>query len=292
MITYDTIPTSLESNPLPLTLLVLFWSKDLLLNTHKFTSHKFTSASASLPSITKHLSPYPYQLSASSTMLRSITILSSAVAVATIMSDPAAAAATPVPQHELWYPDFASDYESGRCTTSPSPTLISFVEDSWSPDISTLAQHDKAACCEIWYPTQERCGCLGGCADRSDDAIISRAPIFDEEPSSFWYPQFDETIDGGKCVRVGDANPDDSPPSYYTQDNGFLHASLDSCCDWWFGHEQTNSCTNALDSDLALTLMAGVNLTSAVKTEVVLQVQATQIYYQSSRSLPMSEETR
>lgn len=218
-----------------------------------------------------------------------MTLISSTVAVAVAMASSSVASNA----QQLWYPDFASDYESGSCTTSPSPALLSFSSGSISPDVPTLAQSDKASCCETWFPDQERCGCLGGCPDENDAAPTAAEPLAEEH--KYWYPKFDVTYEDGQCVRAG-VNTDDVPPSYYTKEGGFLHLAMDACCEQWFGHQQGEKCVTAMN-DLVVTptyaqptaSMTGVNETSLV--EAVVEPRDASVYYEASRSALAAEES-
>lgn len=177
-------------------------------------------------------------------MMRSMTLLSSTVAIAAISADSVAANAA---QH--WYPDFAADYKSGACTTAPSAALIAFAMGSVNPDVSTLAQSDKESCCETWFPQQEGCGCLGGCSDIDEVDSVTTAPTAAEplaEEVNYWYPAFEVAYEAGKCVKFG-VNTNHAPPSYYTQESGFLHSELSSCCAQWFEFQDSKMCKNALN---------------------------------------------
>ena len=224
-------------------------------------------------------------------MMRSMTILSTTVAVAMASNSVASNA------QQIWYPDFASDYESGSCTTSPSPALLAFALGSISSDVSTLAQSDKESCCETWFPNQELCGCLGGCPDENDaasavDAAPTAAAVLAEE-HQYWYPQFDITYEEGQCVKAG-VNTDDAPPSYYSKEGGFLHVAMDGCCEQWFGNQQGERCVTAMDY-LTMTdaqpsaSMTGVNETSSVKA--VVDPRDASIFHEASRSALEAEES-
>lgn len=172
-----------------------------------------------------------------------------------------ASSAAIAPSQEVWYPEFAADYESGACTTSPSPALLAFAAgaDSSSGD-STLGRKDKESCCERWFPEQELCGCLGGCPEEKFDAPT--ASLTPEPLSEDWYPQFDVSYEEGKCVKIG-VNTDEAPPTYFTKEHGFLHASLDSCCERWFQDQRTKTCMNVL-VDQPVDPMANMNATAVV----------------------------
>mmetsp|Transcript_37465 Transcript_37465/g.68830 ORF Transcript_37465/g.68830 Transcript_37465/m.68830 type:complete len:229 (-) Transcript_37465:462-1148(-) len=227
-------------------------------------------------------------------MMRSMTLLSSTVAVAVAMASDSVASNA----QQLWYPDFASDYESGSCTTSPSPALLTFALGSISLDVSTLAQSDNESCCETWFPDQELCGCLGGCPDENDaasavDAAPTAAAVLAEE-HQYWYPQFDITYEDGKCVKAG-VNIYDVPPSYYTKEGGFLHVTMDGCCQQWFGHQQGEKCSTALvyltpKDAQPMAYMTGVNDTSLVEAVVESRGDAS-VYYKASRSALAAEES-
>lgn len=199
------------------------------------------------------------------------------------------ASSTSAPQQQMWYPEFASDYESGRCTQSPSPAMSAFAASSALDSHSELASNDKEGCCAAWFPHQELCGCLGVCPDgeqrdenddaRQEDDVVaapsaaspaggSTANEALAEEYRYWYPKFDVTYESGRCVKPG-VNTADVPPTYYTKEGGFLHMTLDACCDAWFGDQEAMACLNSLDVASQPTPSAGVNVTVAMESVVV-----------------------
>jgi len=186
-----------------------------------------------------------------------MALLSSSVAVA-IAADPVASS-----DQQLWYPDFESDYESGSCTTSPSPALLAFSSGSSSSEISPLAQTSMKSCCATWFPEQERCGCLGGCVDENDAAALTATKSLAEE-LDYWYPKFDITYEEGQCVKAG-VNTDDVPPNYYTEEGGFLHMTMTACCAQWFEQQDGNRCLSGMDELASVSqptpMVDGTNLT-------------------------------
>mmetsp|Transcript_18571 Transcript_18571/g.39046 ORF Transcript_18571/g.39046 Transcript_18571/m.39046 type:complete len:225 (+) Transcript_18571:121-795(+) len=178
-------------------------------------------------------------------MMRSIIILSSYTATVAMGSN-----SIDVNAQQLWYPDFAADYESGSCTTSPSEALLNFASGSINPDVSMLAQKDKGSCCETWFPDQEFCGCLGGGCTENDAASALVSPVVaahEEEEQNYWYPKFGTIYEEGLCVKFG-VNTDGVPPSYYTKEGGFLQSTMDGCCEHWFGEQRGSKCLTALGS--------------------------------------------
>jgi len=225
------------------------------------------------------------------TMMRSMTLLSSTVAIAMASSESAVGASN-APQQELWYPEFASDYESGSCTTSPSSALMAFAKGAVNPESSALAQEEKANCCETWFPEQELCGCLGGCAaDENDSAhtlSVTAEPLTEEQ--SYWYPQFDVTYEEGKCVKMG-VNTDNAPPSYYTKEGGFLDASLDNCCERWFEYQQTKTCLTVDLGDVAAVAQPPTASMTSVNATSMVEDESAAVHYEWSRLAMASEET-
>lgn len=248
-----------------------------------------------------------------------MTLLTSTVAITIMASEStvvaASSSANDAQQQQLWYPDFASDYESGSCTTSPTPALVAFAAGSAAP--TTLAQNDKESCCETWFPDQELCGCLGGCDDENDTAaaassgvdaaptqasssISAEEPTVPDESHKYWYPQFDVTYEQGKCVKAGVNNVEVGPPSYYTKEGGFLHLTLDACCDQWFEHQEGDHCLNALLSNEVVVedqpMAAAVNNNNMTSSSPTLsaaeKVVVEPVRYQASRSaLTTAEES-
>ena len=167
-----------------------------------------------------------------------------------------------------WYPDFASDYEAGSCTTTPHPALLAFSPDPPSSlDASPLARSDAESCCAAWFPEQEGRRCLRGRAAVEIDAaaapVAAAPPPLAKEPE-YWYPRFDITYEEGRCVKAG-VNTDDVAPHYYTEEGGFLHATMDACCAEWFGQQEGARCLAVMD-ELALVTqpaasMAATNVT-------------------------------
>mmetsp|Transcript_5796 Transcript_5796/g.12684 ORF Transcript_5796/g.12684 Transcript_5796/m.12684 type:complete len:217 (+) Transcript_5796:61-711(+) len=216
-------------------------------------------------------------------MMRPITLLSSTVAI-TMASD-----SVPSNAQQLWYPDFASDYESGSCTTSPSPAVLAFASGAVSPDMSNLAQDDKESCCETWFPDQELCGCLGGCVLDENDASPTPAVTELAEEHKYWYPKFDVTYEAGMCVKAG-VNTDEVPPNYYTKEGQFLHATMEACCEVWFESQEGQKCLTAMDQVVA-TLLDVVPVIGMNSTTMFEPLDA-YVHYETSRSALAAEESR
>ena len=94
----------------------------------------------------------------------------------------AAATVTTAPTHnrvaavdeQLWYPDYASSsgYDTGRCTNTPSSSLLKLT------NYVSSGYTDRASCCRASFPGQMNnsyCSCMGGCSSTSqeDDNILS-----------------------------------------------------------------------------------------------------------------------
>jgi len=231
-----------------------------------------------------------------------MTILSSTVAI-TMAAD--SVASSNDQQQQLWYPDFPSDYESGSCTTTPSKALLAFAQSAVNdPDVNSLASADKESCCETWFPHQELCGCLGGCfpiGDENDNVEAAAAAGAQQESqggSQYWYPEFDATYEGGLCVKAG-VNTNNAPPSYFTKEGGFLLDTMDACCQQWFENQEDNKCLNAMRMNAPTitdgqptVFMTGVNRSSTLAAEAVVEASDASIYYQGSgSSAHMAEES-
>ena len=207
-----------------------------------------------------------------------MTLLSTAVVAVQASTSTSSSA----PQQQMWYPEFASDYESGRCTQSPSPAMSAFAASTLDSH-SDLASNDKEGCCAAWFPHQDLCGCLGVCPDgeqdendaRQGDDVAAAAPSAASpsealaEEYRYWYPKFDVTYESGRCVKPG-VNTADVPPTYYTKEGGFLHMTLDACCDAWFGDQEASACLNSIDVASQPTPSASVNVTIAMGESVVV----------------------
>lgn len=93
-------------------------------------------------------------------MVNSLTATAAVIVVA-ISSLPTAVEAG----RTLWYPDYASSYERGRCTNAPSSSLLKLAS------YASSGYEDQEACCQNSFPGQENysyCSCMGGCSSLGD----------------------------------------------------------------------------------------------------------------------------
>eukprot|EP00984_Skeletonema_dohrnii_P025229 scaffold14346_cov67-Skeletonema_dohrnii-CCMP3373.AAC.2 len=94
-------------------------------------------------------------------MLKSLTATATAAAAVFVASFLSGGAA----QASLWYPDYASTYESGRCTDQPSSSLLKLAS------YASSGYEDQATCCQESFPGQQHnsyCSCMGGCSSQGD----------------------------------------------------------------------------------------------------------------------------
>ena len=87
---------------------------------------------------------------------------------ATITTAPTANRVAAVDDTELWYPDYASSsgYDKGRCTNTPSSSLLKLT------NYVSSGYTDREACCRASFPGQQNnsyCSCMGGCSSTSQE---------------------------------------------------------------------------------------------------------------------------
>lgn len=100
-------------------------------------------------------------------------VKSSAAAAATAVFVASILPGSSAQEAKLWYPDYSTSYESGRCTDQPSSSLLKLA------NYASFGYKDQATCCQESFPGQMKTSSCASDGLTTGNSDIPEADNFD-----------------------------------------------------------------------------------------------------------------